>query len=144
MKINTKMKKGFTLIELLFVMAIIAILVGFAIANLKGSSNSAILTSMKNDARNAIAAEQAFFAENQEYGIIGSAVPVDENGFKTNSNSGFKVSVSKGNNIGITSNDCEDGSTGFQITVENENLNGKTVEFDSCVNSTPVVVETTN
>ena len=142
MKINTKMKKGFTLIELLFVMAIIAILAGFAIANLKGSTSSAIITSMKNDARNAIAAEQAFFAENQRYSQIASGTEPDENGFKENDLDNFRVSVSKGNNIGITRNNCEDGSAGFQITVENSNLSDKTVEFDSCVNSTPVIVTT--
>lgn len=48
-------KKGFTLVELLFVMAIIAILAGFAIANLKDSTRVATINSMKNDAKNAIA-----------------------------------------------------------------------------------------
>lgn len=133
MKINTKqngMRKGFTLVELLFVMAIIAILAGFAIANLKDSSKTAAINAMKNDARNAIAAQQAYFAENQTYDSANGAG--DENGVLVGDN-GAKFSISNNDSLVTDLKDCGDGTTGFTVKVTNPtNVPGKAVTYDSC------------
>ena len=121
------LRKGFTLVELLFVMAIIAILAGFAIANLKDSSKVATVNSIKNDVRNAIAVEQTYFAENQAYDTAsGSGTNGNLTGDK-----GARFSISKGNTLDITTEDCGDGTLGYSITGTNDQY-ADTVTFDSC------------
>ena len=140
---KSTLRQGFTLVELLFVMAIIAILAGFAIANLKGSSKTATVNSMKNDARNAIAVEQTYFAENQVYDSADcSAYDSTGNAYDTGKCQGddqaatgtpIEISVSKGNEVVTSTKDCGDGTTGFTVDVTNNNINDS-VTYDSCTN----------
>ena len=134
------LRKGFTLVELLFVMAIIAILAGFAIANLKDSSKTATLNSMKNDARAAIAIEQTYFAENQAYDTADGTA--DANGVLAGDN-GAKFSLSKGNTLTATEEDCGDGTIGFSISVKNPtNVPGKEIKYNSCTDGSIQVADT--
>ena len=124
------LRKGFTLVELLFVMAIIAILAGFAIANLKDSSKTAAINGMKNDARNAIAIQQTYFADNQSYDSADGAG--DANGVLLGDN-GAKFSVSNNDTLTTASEDCGDGTVGFTLKVTNPtNVPGKAVTYNSC------------
>ena len=133
------MRKGFTLVELLFVMAVIAILAGFAIANLKGSTSAANVTAMKNDARNAIAAAQAFYAENQEI--------VDTTCDNSDSSAGKKCEVAGEIPLNASAYDkvviTEDTGClgGFAIEVSNANVEDKKVKFNSCTDAS-ISVET--
>jgi len=139
MKLKTGMKKGFTLVELLFVMAIIAILAGFAIANLQDSTKTAITTSMKNDARNAIAAEQTAYANEQEYGTANCNFKDLTNGIcsltGTNDSKVGTTTVSKGNEVVIETSTCDNGVDGYSVTVTNSQVNDKSITYNSCTNS---------
>lgn len=138
----TKLRKGFTLVELLFVMAIIAILAGFAIANLKDSSKTAAISAMKNDARTAIAIQQTYFAENQAYDNADGAG--DANGVLVGDN-GAKFSVSNNDTLTTASKDCGDGTIGFTVKVVNPtNVPGKQVSYDSCTDGKIQYVDATN
>ena len=140
---KSTLRQGFTLVELLFVMAIIAILAGFAIANLKDSSKTATVNSMKNDARNAIAVEQTYFAEHQAYDSADcSAYASGYNAYDTGKCQGddqagtgtpIEISVSKGNEVVAGTKDCGDGTKGFTLNVTNTQY-GDNVTFDSCTN----------
>ncbi|MCK9372443.1 MAG: type II secretion system GspH family protein [Sulfuricurvum sp.] len=132
-------KKGFTLVELLFVMAIIAILAGFAIANLKDSTRVATENSMKNDAKNAITQQQTYFAGNQEYTDLAAAngAWIDANNGMVTSTDGVKFTVSKGNVIETTGNiDCGDSTVGFSVEITNATLPNATTSYNSCTDGT--------
>jgi len=129
-------KKGFTLVELLFVMAIISILAGFAIANLNDSTEVAILTSMKSDARNAILAQQQFISKTGNYVKINCKEGVDDtNGICEKT--GFKTAISKGNNLSINTFNCtplQGGGKGYRIGVSNPKYKNveRGVEYKKC------------
>jgi prepilin-type N-terminal cleavage/methylation domain-containing protein len=128
---NTK-KKGFTLVELLFVMAIISILAGFAIANLKDSTKVATENSMKNDIKNAIAQQQTYFSANQAYDEVSGYFEDSTNGV-LEGDSGTKFTISKGNGIYSSSETCADGSLGFYVRISNSNNSiDKEISYDSC------------
>jgi len=143
MKLKTGMKKGFTLVELLFVMAIIAILAGFAIANLQDSTTTALTTSMKNDARNAIAAEQTAYANEQSYGtatcdfkdLTNGICPLEGTDSDGNVIDIGTTTVSKGNKVVIETSTCDNGVDGYSVTVTNSQVNDKSITYDSCTNS---------
>lgn len=135
--IKSGMRKGFTLVELLFVMAIIAILAGFAIANMQGSKDTAVITSMKNDARNATATEATSLANFQEYDTVATATAGDAHGKVQGDLGHVTFGLSKGNLIQVVNSNCQNGSTGYKITITNDKL-ADTVSYDSCVDSSIV------
>jgi prepilin-type N-terminal cleavage/methylation domain-containing protein len=59
--------EGFTLIELLIVVVIIGILAAIAIPRFAGTKEKAFDAAAKSDLRNAMTAQEAFFADNQTY-----------------------------------------------------------------------------
>ena len=62
--------KGFTLIELLIVVVIIGILAAIAIPRFASTKEKAFDSAAKSDLRNAMSAQEAYFADNQEYGAV--------------------------------------------------------------------------
>ena len=136
------LRKGFTLVELLFVMAIIAILAGFAISKLSPATKTAEINKMKNDARTAIAIQQTYFAENQVYDNADGAG--DANGVLVGDN-GAKFSISSNDTLTTASKDCGDGTIGFTVKVTNPtNVPGKQVSYDSCTDGKIQYVDATN
>ena len=59
--------KGFTLIELLIVVVIIGILAAIAIPRFSSTKEKAFDSAAKSDLRNAMSAQEAYFADNQKY-----------------------------------------------------------------------------
>ncbi len=146
------MKKGFTLVELLFVMAIIAILAGFAIANVKGSTRKAKELSLKHDLRNTIDAQNLFFSKNQEYfacdtmgnfgltnGSNNYCYTFDKNTGETTNHNVINISITKDSRIVTRPITCSDGSPGFDAyssfgedTEEYSSGDNKFFSYNSC------------
>ena len=60
-------KNGFTLIELLIVVVIIGILAAIAIPKFANTKEKAYVASMKSDLRNLITAQDAYYADNNNW-----------------------------------------------------------------------------
>ena len=150
------MRKGFTLIELLVVMAIISIMVAFGISNLFGAKKAAYITAMKNDARNAIAATEGYYAVHDEYPATWYHDYVDDgfdkygerkwDGFYTHAED-LKYALYKNENhtaynkIKLDPKDCDNGMDGYILEIKNTKVKDKYVHFDSCEDASPVVKE---
>ncbi|WP_163328891.1 type IV pilin protein [Desulfurobacterium thermolithotrophum] len=100
---SKKLREGFTLVELLIVIAIIAILAAIAVPQFSKYKEKAYIAAMKSDAHNVIAAEEAYFAENDNY---------TDNGTK------LGIKTSKGNKIYINVPD----NNSFTLEVYNEHF----------------------
>jgi len=66
-KLMNKNEKGFTLIELMIVIAIIGILAAIAIPQFSAYRIRAFNSAATSDLRNAATAQEAYFADEQEY-----------------------------------------------------------------------------
>jgi len=64
---NNSNEQGFTLIELLVVVAIIGILASIGLSTYGRTRSKAFDVMAKSDLRNAISAQEAYFASNEEY-----------------------------------------------------------------------------
>ena len=62
--------KGFTLIELLIVVVIIGILAAIAIPRFSSTKEKAFDSAAKSDLRNAMSAQEGYFADNQTYAPV--------------------------------------------------------------------------
>jgi prepilin-type N-terminal cleavage/methylation domain-containing protein len=76
--------KGFTLIELIIVVVIIGLLVSIVVPKFANGKERAILTSLRGDLHNLLAAQEGYFSNAQTY--YNGALP----------NAGFPYSVSPG------------------------------------------------
>ena len=141
-KNQLKLREGFTLIELLVVMAVIAILTGFALANVSNFTHTATRLSMKNDVRNAIATEATSMSSYGDYDTVNTAAAANANGRVVGDINKEGFGVSKGNLIQVTLSNCADGSTGFKVKVSNPKIKGFNV-YDSCVDSSIQFTKTT-
>jgi len=132
MSMNKKMRQGFSMIELLFVMLIMAALAAIAIPNLSGGSLSAKMTSMKSDARNASDSMNQLFIVNPDTTISSHTMNAGLNDWLDT-----KFSVSKNNKMTVGPSTC--GDTSYTIKIEDVSdpvLTTKTIEYDSCLDST--------
>lgn len=129
-----KNRKGFTLVELLFVMAIMAILAGFAIANLKDSQKKEIENSLKKDAMKANELQEKYFLANSKYDSLYGDFDSSENGVLTSKN-GTRFTISEGNSLETEQVECADGTIGFFINIKNENP-ANNLYYSSCGNGT--------
>ena len=75
----SKTRKGFTLIELLIVVVIIGILAAIAIPKFADTKEKAYITAMKSDLKNLVAANEAWFSDNNTYVGL-SAAPKGSSG----------------------------------------------------------------
>ena len=101
-------RKGFTLIELLIVVVIIGILAAIAIPKFSNTKEKALVSGMKSDLRNLASAEEAYYADNTQYGSL-AALQATPYSFKL---SGINAGTSGGDptsyaltitNTGVTS-----------------------------------------
>ncbi len=137
-------ERGFTLIELLVVMLIVGILLAVAIPKLAGSDKEAILTAMKEDARNTIGVVNSYYLGYRTYpditvdgsaGATCSNIP-DPNG----GTSKFDLCVTEGNTITVQSiADCSTvggtaGVQGYSVTVSST-TQPETVVYNSCTDA---------
>lgn len=88
--------RGFTLIELLIVIVILGILVAIVVPKFANGKERAIVSSMRSDLRNLVAAEEAFFTNALTY--YGGAVP--DPAFSYNVTQGVSVALSSVTNAG--------------------------------------------
>jgi prepilin-type N-terminal cleavage/methylation domain-containing protein len=98
---QTNNRKGFTLIELLIVVVIIGILAAIAIPKFANTKEKAYVASMKADLKNLVNVQEAYFADNNQYG--------------STANLTGKYSVSKGNVMGAITGTA----TGWSATITN-------------------------
>ena len=94
--------KGFTLIELLIVVAIIAILAAIAIPQFAQYRERGVRASMVADARNMATAEEAYYADMQQYGTLAAAVNSGGTGTIGPAATGVPIKMSKGNTPTVT------------------------------------------
>jgi prepilin-type N-terminal cleavage/methylation domain-containing protein len=64
---STRGSNGFTLIELLIVIVIVGILAAVAVPRFASAKGKAFDGTAKSDLRNAVAAQEAYYADNQVY-----------------------------------------------------------------------------
>jgi type IV pilus assembly protein PilA len=109
-------RKGFTLIELLIVVVIIGILAAIAIPKFANTKQKATVATMKSDLKNLVAAQEAFFSDNQDYaGSIGAS--------QTNGTGGagvIAVTPSANNVIKVVYKDA----AGWSATITNPTVTG--------------------
>ena len=111
-------ERGFTLIELLIVVAIIAILAGIAIPELRGFRSRSVRSTLIADARNAASALEAYFVDRRSYAPVNGASATGPVGNLGPDLGSFRPS--KGNTVTIAST-----PTTYTVTVSNPVSDGE-------------------
>ena len=104
--------KGFTLIELLIVVVIIGILAAIAIPQFASTKEKAFDATAKSDVRNAMAAQEAYFADAQAY--ADAATVLVAGSFTTSTG----ISISAGGSAGGYQVTASHGSSSNSYWVE--------------------------
>lgn len=108
-----KNRQGFTLIELLIVVVIIGILAAIAIPRFASTKGKAFDAAAKTDLRNAMTAQEAYYADEQTYAAAGDLDVVPSTNVTlagTGSTGGYAMSATHAestNNYCVTSDSAE-------------------------------------
>lgn len=108
-------RKGFTLIELLIVVVIIGLLASIAIPKFSATKDKAKMASVRSDLRNAMTAEEAYFADYTTFGDL-AQIQVNSNFNLTPGNTGSVVPAVSGYTATISNTTISNGLT--QCTVQ--------------------------
>jgi prepilin-type N-terminal cleavage/methylation domain-containing protein len=111
-------RRGFTLIELLVVVVIVSLLASIAIPKFAATKDKAKLASVRTDLRNVMTAQEAYFADNNAFGVLAALqasssfnLSPGNTGDVTVSPTGYAATINNGTIL-----------TGFtQCTVQNGN-----------------------
>jgi type II secretion system protein G len=114
--------KGFTLIELLIVVVIIGILAAIAIPQFASTKEKAFDATAKSDIRNAMAAEEAYYADNQSYAAAASVLTAGN--FTTSTG----INISAGGTAGgyaVTASHASSNNTYYVVVGNGSSTEGK-------------------
>ena len=108
-------RKGFTIIELLIVVVILGLLASIAIPKLAATKDKTKMASVKNDLRNTMTAQEAYFADYSTFGDL-SQLQAASNYNLSTGNTGTVTGVSNGYTATISNPTISMGLT--QCTVQ--------------------------
>ena len=113
--------KGFTLIELLIVVVIIGILAAIAIPQFASTKEKAFDATAKSDVRNAMSAQEAYFADEQTYGpgALGAG------SFTTSSGITISASAASAGGYSVTASHASSGNTYWVEVGTGSTIEGK-------------------
>lgn len=134
-RLKKRRKDAFTLLEILVVLIILGILAYIGIPRVLGSGEGAQLASMRSDARNAISAEEAYYAANRQFAQATADASNSDSAVSTTlPNSNITIVASPHNKVDITTETCSDGTDGYTVTVTSTKTS-KTITYDSCTDA---------
>jgi prepilin-type N-terminal cleavage/methylation domain-containing protein len=113
--------KGFTLIELLIVVVIIGILAAIAIPQFASTKEKAFDATAKSDVRNAMAAQEAYFADDQIYAPNSMAT----GSFTTSTGIAISASAASAGGYAITASHSASGNTYWVQVGTGSSIEGK-------------------
>ena len=108
-------RKGFTIIELLIVVVILGLLASIAIPKLAATKDKTKMASVKNDLRNTMTAQEAYFADYSTFGTL-SQLQAASNYNLSTGNTGTVTGASNGYTATISNPTISMGLT--QCTVQ--------------------------